>query len=234
MTPESGDSEGPFLQRWSRRKREPDGEKPAPKAEAADAVSPGVSRAGAEAEARELQLQKNREAAEAIDLETLDAESDFSPFFKEGVPKVLRSAAMRVLWRSSPVFANLDGLNDYDENFGDPELIKKFTGTAWKIGKGYLRDDDETKDDLGGEVAGETPQDLPAETEEPQVVAERSASGDEAPASGNETVDADDKPGEQIADDPKAETSPTEEDDSGLPARVPLRARLALDDWQAD
>jgi hypothetical protein len=48
------------------------------------------------------------------DIETLTYESDFSMFLREGVPERLKQAALRKLWLSNPVFANLDGLNDYD------------------------------------------------------------------------------------------------------------------------
>ena len=48
------------------------------------------------------------------DIETLTYESDFSIFLREGVPERLKQAALRKLWLSNPVFANLDGLNDYD------------------------------------------------------------------------------------------------------------------------
>ncbi|MGA7974559.1 MAG: DUF3306 domain-containing protein [Pseudolabrys sp.] len=48
------------------------------------------------------------------DIETLTYESDFSVFLREGVPERLKQAALRKLWLSNPVFANLDGLNDYD------------------------------------------------------------------------------------------------------------------------
>jgi len=50
-------------------------------------------------------------------VDTLTEDSDFTRFMADGVPELLRKAALRKLWRSSPVFAVLDGLNDYDEDF---------------------------------------------------------------------------------------------------------------------
>jgi len=50
-------------------------------------------------------------------VDTLTEDSDFTQFMADGVPELLRKAALRKLWRSSPVFAVLDGLNDYDEDF---------------------------------------------------------------------------------------------------------------------
>ena len=57
-------------------------------------------------------------AAEDLpDIESLDKDSDYTPFMQEGVPDELKNLALRALWRSDPVLANLDGLNDYEENF---------------------------------------------------------------------------------------------------------------------
>ena len=62
---------------------------------------------------------------------------------KAGVPEFLRKRALRVLWRSNPVLANLDGLNDYDDDFRSPELTRKVIATGYKIGRGFLRDQPE-------------------------------------------------------------------------------------------
>ncbi len=49
-------------------------------------------------------------------LDSLHAESDFSPFFNSGVSKELRQQALRHLFRM-PKFNIRDGLNDYDEDY---------------------------------------------------------------------------------------------------------------------
>ncbi len=51
------------------------------------------------------------------DIETLDAQSDYSVFLHHDVPDEIRKLALRKLWASDPIFANIDGLNDYDEDF---------------------------------------------------------------------------------------------------------------------
>ena len=132
-----------FFSRWSDRKR---------------AIAAGVDvveddpqlppvdlteSAKAEEEAARLaELTANREAAEAIDIDALDYDSDYSAFFKDGVPTLLRQKAMRLLWRSNPILANVDGLCDYDENFGDPALILEKFESAYRIGKGYFFEED--------------------------------------------------------------------------------------------
>ncbi|HSM43314.1 MAG TPA: DUF3306 domain-containing protein [Afifellaceae bacterium] len=239
MTPDREDPDRenmdrPFLERWSRRKREGEASDRADGRPAEQAAGKAeIEAEGEDAEARLRRLESNRAAAEAIDLDSLDAASDLSPFYKEGVPKALKMAAMRAMWRTSPVFANLDGLNDYDQNFADPELIRKFTGTAWKIGRGYLTDDPEPAAADAVEVAGETPED-PVESEEVASV-ETEIEDPEIPD--NDTAPADpegETHGQQALRD-AAHNEPEHEDEEGDDhPRVPLRTRLALDDWQTD
>lgn len=50
-------------------------------------------------------------------IESLTAESDYSAFMRPDVPEALRQAALRKLWRSDPVYANLDGLLEYGEDY---------------------------------------------------------------------------------------------------------------------
>lgn len=125
--------------RWSRRKRrvaeveQQDMAEPvvaAPEPKIAEPASP-------EAEAELLQRLQLPVP------ETLKAGDDFSAFMKAGVPEFLRKRALRVLWRSNPVLANLDGLNDYDDDFTSPELTQKVIATGYKIGRGFLRDEPE-------------------------------------------------------------------------------------------
>lgn len=86
------------------------------------------------------EMEQNHEAAKAVDLETLNYNSDYQVFFKKGVPEHLKNMAMRKLWISNPVLANVDGLNEYDENFADPAL--NTFKSIWDVGKGYLTDED--------------------------------------------------------------------------------------------
>ena len=75
-------------------------------------------------------------------VEELGAGSDYTPFLDRRVPVALRRAALRKLWLSNPVLANLDGLNDYDDDFRTLG-IGKLVRTAYKIGKGMVRAGDE-------------------------------------------------------------------------------------------
>lgn len=114
-----------LLLRWSRRKQEAREQKVPEPAVPAETPEP------AEPEAASLEPQQPETAVAAEestgepagpevdlsdlpDVETLTYESDFTAFLREGVPEHLKQAALRKLWLSDPVFANLDGLNDYD------------------------------------------------------------------------------------------------------------------------
>lgn len=79
-----------------------------------------------------------------VDFDKLDYEADFTRFLQEGVPDVIRRKALRRLWRSNPVFAVLDGLNEYDEDYTDAALAVEVLKTAHKLGRGYA-DDEETE-----------------------------------------------------------------------------------------
>lgn len=135
MSGSKGSDEG-FLSRWSRRKQAVrDGAEdeivPVAEAEATTAV------AEPEEAEDDPELLANKAAAEAVDLESLTPKSDMSVFLKKGVPKALKAAAFRKLWASDPVFAVLDGLNDYDEDFRAVDTLATEFRTAWEVGKGY-------------------------------------------------------------------------------------------------
>jgi len=123
-----------LLSRWSRRKRKV----------AEEAVTPEVAEAPASVEVPEPETEEDEAALlETLGLprpESLKEGDDFSAFMEAGVPEFLRKRALRVLWRSNPVLANLDGLNDYDEDFTSPEMTQKVLATAYKVGRGFVRD----------------------------------------------------------------------------------------------
>ncbi|ANT63313.1 hypothetical protein AYJ57_22850 (plasmid) [Salipiger sp. CCB-MM3] len=71
-------------------------------------------------------------------------------FLQSQLPKRLKNRALRTLWRSNPVLACLDGLNDYDGDFTAVTPAADFK-TTYQVGKGLLahleyvgqKDDDE-------------------------------------------------------------------------------------------
>lgn len=135
-----------FLSRWSQRKqaarqqeRTAGGDDLAgmEPAGAADADTTAQGDAALERPSQEETAAANQAAAESVDLETLGFESDYSVFLKDGVSTQLKNAALRRLWRSNPVLACLDGLNDYDEDYRKVETFAHGVRSSWQVGKGY-------------------------------------------------------------------------------------------------
>ncbi len=120
-----------------------------------------------------------------FDFDSLNYKSDYTRFMKAGVPEAVRRRALRMLWQSNPILANIDGLNDYDEDFTDAALAVKVLSSNYKPGTGYLTeeeriasyseearkagpqsdDEDEVSDDLDAELS-ET-EDMDDEDESP-------------------------------------------------------------------
>lgn len=126
--------EDDFLSRWSRRKRSVAEEEAPPEEPALGEKAEEVSEPETDEEETAL--------LESLGLpkpETLGPGDDFKPFMQAGVPGFLRRRALKALWRSNPVLANVDGLNDYDEDFNSPELTKKILGTGYQIGRGFVK-----------------------------------------------------------------------------------------------
>ncbi len=157
MTEENDD----FLARWSRRKKESrQGLRKTEEVASVEAGSDTQTAAladeplptGEETEARssehpdpaeETPTEKLTEEDFAdVDFDALSYESDYGRFMKEGVPESIRRRALKQLYRSNPILANVDGLNDYDDDFTDAALAVEVLQTAYKVGRGYLTDED--------------------------------------------------------------------------------------------
>lgn len=72
------------------------------------------------------------------DPDGLKAGDDFTAFLRREVPGFLRQRALRQLWRSNPVLANLDGLVDHGEDFTDAATVKPGMKTVYRVGSGMV------------------------------------------------------------------------------------------------
>lgn len=120
-----------FLGRWSRLKRE--GGEASPEEAPAEAAVPAEA-------APEEPPRSDAEILEELGLpepESLKEGDDFAAFMKEAVPEHLRRRALRRLWTSNPVLANLDELIDYGDDFTDAATVIENLATGWKVGRGY-------------------------------------------------------------------------------------------------
>lgn len=121
--------------------------------------------ASAAAEQAEAELRQQQQLAEKSDAEILaeldlpDPDDlikgdDFSAFMAKAVPEHIRKRALRKLWRSNPVLACLDGLNDYDDDYLAGSYGNAPLKTSYQVGKGLMehvlemaRQDDAQEDD---------------------------------------------------------------------------------------
>ena len=142
------------FERWSRRKAKARTEAARDPAERAAAEAAQAAQLS-EAEAAEAELAVNESLTEAEVLEkydlpdpdTLEKGADITGFLRKEVPEMLRRRALRALWKSNPVLACLDGLNDYDEDFTDAATAMKGFQTIYKVGEGLV---DKSKRALAG------------------------------------------------------------------------------------
>lgn len=121
------------LSSWSRRRA-------AVAAEAAE-----QERAAEEAIVAQEQAALSEKSDEEIleelglpDPDTLVQGDDFKAFLSKAVPERLRKRALRNLWRSNPVLACVDGLNDYDDDYLTGSFGQGPISTSYQVGKGML------------------------------------------------------------------------------------------------
>jgi hypothetical protein len=115
-------------------------------------------RAAVAAEA-EVEAQVAADAAQAAEQELLEARDDAelleelglpSPdnlvdgaqlreFLKAQLPQRLKTRALRGFWRSNPVLACLDGLNDYDDDYTLASTAGQTVNTLYQVGKGMVQ-----------------------------------------------------------------------------------------------
>lgn len=208
MVDDVGKNEG-FLSRWSRRKREPD------EAEPAMEVAPDNDAPVIEADTPDPEAEENRIAAEAIDIDSLVQGDDFSLFLKRGVPELLRKQALRKLWRTNPVFANLDGLNDYDEDYRNP--AHNAYKSLWQVGRGFLSVEEQETQQATGRMSQD-------------AAIEELAGGDEL----EPTEDLSEADAESLAVDEIAAVSPDgEETPETMPIEDDEAAELAVESAQS-
>ena len=118
---------------WSRRKA-------AVAAEEAKDAAEVQERARAET-AAELEAKTDEEILEELGLpdpSTLKPGDDFAAFLKDAVPDRIKKIALRKLWASNPILANVDGLLDYGEDFTDAAVGAGVVETTYQVGKGML------------------------------------------------------------------------------------------------
>ena len=139
------------FQRWSQKKAEARQEEVLPPLVESE-IEPELS-----PEEQELAINEalpEEEVLAKYDLpnpDVVELGMDITGFLRKEVPELLRRRALRSLWRSNPVLAVLDGLNDYDEDYTDAAYAGKAVNTLYKVGQGMI---DRTKKSIEEVIDG--------------------------------------------------------------------------------
>ena len=120
-----------FLSRWSGRKLSAEQDEPA-------LPSAGVEQA--EESLDEFEGKSDDEILSILELpdpETLTLGDTVEKFMSGRVPERIRARALRAFWKTNPVLANLDGLDEYWDDYTDAAMIIENMETIYQVGKGY-------------------------------------------------------------------------------------------------
>lgn len=124
------------LQRWARKKAEA-GRK-------TEQSPPTTVETEATPEEQELAINESLPEHELLekyglpDPETIELGTDITGFMRKEIPEFLRRKALRGLWKSNPVLAVLDGLNDYDEDYTLASTAGQTVTSLYKVGEGLV------------------------------------------------------------------------------------------------
>jgi hypothetical protein len=126
-------------------------------------------------------------------IEELNYASDYTVFLNAKVPETLRRAALRKLWTSDPVLANLDGLSDYSEDYNVVDTVITAAQTAYRAGRGYVEEIEDKLDKVEqvlGEDAGDESKKMSEGSEDPNAGSVNQESVSESDAAGDNSADA--------------------------------------------
>lgn len=141
-----------------------------------------VAEAEAEAQAAEARALEAQEAALAersddellaeFDLpvpEDLVSGEQLRAFLKAQLPQRLKTRALRSFWKTNPVLACLDGLNDYNDDYTAAATAGKPVNTIYQVGRGMVAKVEEVLEAGASDPVEETSTTDVVLTETPQV-----------------------------------------------------------------
>ncbi|MHA7870234.1 MAG: DUF3306 domain-containing protein [Salipiger thiooxidans] len=134
------------------------------------AEAEAVAAADAAKTEAELEARSDEELLAELGLpepESLVGGEELQRFLASQLPQRLKRRALRTLWRSNPVLACLDGLNDYEDDFTDAAVVKEGMQTLYQVGRGFAERVQEIAEELPEAVEAEPEAELAAETPAP-------------------------------------------------------------------
>lgn len=165
---------------------------------------------------------------------------DFAAFLGREVPERLRRRALRKLWVSNPVLANVDGLVDYGEDFKKLQCpAGTVVATAYKVGRGFVKEQVGVKEQAGVKEQVAEPEGLAAEAGEVGPGTEFAADFEAGSKAARETAETrpagdDMAPMGEAAPVPAAALTPALAAEMQGPSRASRRMRFAFDDDGTD
>lgn len=191
-----------FLSRWSERKRQV-------AVEEAEAESQSVSPVEPAPDPYEGKSDEEILAELALpEPESLKLGDRVEAFMSPEVPERIRARALRAFWRTNPILANVDGLDDYCDDFTDAAFAVENIQTIYEVGKGYAQQAldaleklaeeapdavdaplalAQPADDSVAESSGESPLALDQPVAEEDALADQSAKQDDEVVTGADT-----------------------------------------------
>ena len=179
-----------FLSRWSERKLKPESDNTDVALPSADEGKPTED---------EFEGKSDEEILSILELpepDTLKLGDTVEKFMDGRVPERIRARALRAFWKTNPLLANIDGLDEYCDDYTDAATVVENLQTIYEVGKGYasqaldalekLADDDAQDESIAAiEVIDDEVSDQIPATLEPDTSSQRDSSETES-ASGTE------------------------------------------------
>lgn len=120
-----------FLSRWSDRKIQ---------SEVDETKLPSTELEQENSTQEEFEGKSDDEILSILELpdpETLKLGDTVEKFMDGRVPERIRLKALRAFWKTNPVLANIDGLDEYCEDYTDAAMVVENLQTIYQVGKGY-------------------------------------------------------------------------------------------------
>ncbi|SIS96820.1 Protein of unknown function [Roseivivax lentus] len=160
-------------------------------------------------------------------------------FMRREIPERLRRRALRTLWRSNPVLACVDGLNDYDGDYTNAATDMPGVKTAYQIGKGMKAHVEALAAQEEAKAAALQPRPeapsaedapAPAETAEPTPVRTAARTGVAEQADAPEPIDAAAASATKVAEATHGKVAVPSYTDDGEPPLRPRRMRFRFEE----
>ena len=120
-----------FLSRWSERKLKPESDNTDVALPSSDEGKPTED---------EFEGKSDEEILSILELpepDTLKLGDTVEKFMDGRVPERIRARALRAFWKTNPLLANIDGLDEYCDDYTDAAMVVENLQTIYQVGKGY-------------------------------------------------------------------------------------------------